>query len=276
MEDILRAIALGIIQGLTEFLPISSSGHLIVARDLFNWEFADDLTFDVALHVGTTVAVIGFFRREWLHMLRSGLSWALDRKRADAPPDAVYNSKLLLLLAAGSIPVGVAGILFELFVGDTLRDPIVAGAMLVAFAIVLYGAERAAERSRDLDDFRLRDAVLVGAAQAIALVPGVSRSGVTISAGLGLGLSREAAARFSFLLATPAIIGAGVLKTGEAIVDGIPSGDGDIIIVGAIVSAIVGWVSIGWLLRLIRASTFLPFVGYRLLAGTFAIVYFAV
>lgn len=276
MEDIVRAVVLGVIQGLTEFLPISSSGHLIVARDLFHWEFADDLTFDVALHLGTTVAVLVFFRNEWLYMLRCGIArafagWATP----EAPLGSVYDERLLWLLVIGSIPTAIVGATVDRWFEDDLREPLVIGVMLILFGVVLFAAERTGSRARQIDDTNWRDAVFIGLAQAISLAPGTSRSGATISAGMLRGQTRTAAARFSFLLLTPAIIGAGLLKTAEAIDDGIPSGDIDIIIVGAVVSAIVGFLSIGWLLSLVQTNTFLPFVAYRLAAGAFVLVYFA-
>jgi undecaprenyl-diphosphatase len=276
MEDILRAIVLGIIQGLTEFLPISSSGHLIIARDLFNWEFADDLTFDVALHLGTTVAVLVFFRNEWLYMIRGGLARVFGREVADTPFGTVYDERLLWLLAIGSIPTAIVGLTIDRWFEDDLREPLIVGVMLIVFGVVLYAAERAGSRTREIGETNWHDAVFIGLAQAISLVPGTSRSGVTISAGLFRGMTRTAAARFSFLLLTPAIIGAGLLKGAEAINDGIPSGDIDIIVVGALVSAIVGFLSIGWLLRLVQVHTYLPFVVFRLALGSFVLVYFSV
>ncbi len=239
MDDILRAMALGVIQGLTEFLPISSSGHLIVARELFGWEFTDDLTFDVSLHLGTTVAVIAYFWSEWLAMLRGGWHWLFKRDRETG-------------------------------------SPIVVGVMLIVFAIVLYLAERLHHGKRDVTSTDAADAVWIGVAQAVSLVPGVSRSGVTISAALTRGYSRSEAARLSFLLATPAILGAGLLKGAEAAVNGIPSGDIGAIVAGATVSAVVGWLSIRYLLRLLQTGTFTQFVAYRLIAGAFIVVYFSV
>lgn len=275
MEDVLRAIVLGIIQGLTEFLPISSSGHLIIARDLFNWEFADDLTFDVALHLGTTVAVLVFFRNEWLYMIRGGLARVSGGFEApESPFGTVYDERLLWLLALGSIPTAIAGLTIDRWFEDDLREPLVVGVMLIVFGVVLFTAERLGSRTREIGETNWHDAVFIGLAQAISLVPGTSRSGVTISAGLFRGMTRTAAARFSFLLLTPAIVGAGLLKGAEAINDGIPSGDIDIIVVGAVVSAIVGFLSIGWLLRLVQVYTYLPFVVFRLAMGTFVLLYF--
>ncbi|HEY5640572.1 MAG TPA: undecaprenyl-diphosphatase UppP [Dehalococcoidia bacterium] len=273
MEDLLRAIVLGIVQGLTEFLPISSSGHLIAVRELFDWQFADDLTFDVSLHVGTTVAVLVFFWREWRQMLRSALLRLTGQRRLESA--GVYDDRLLLFVAAGSLPVAIVGLALASWVEDEVRSPVVVGAMLIAFGLILALAERAGRRERTLSDVGLGDALVIGSAQALSLVPGVSRSGVTISAGLLLGLTREEAARFSFVLSTPAIAGAGILTLGEAIRDDKLSGNLDVIVAGAIVAAIVGWMSIGLLLRLVQSRSFLPFVAYRLGAGVFLVAYFA-
>jgi undecaprenyl-diphosphatase len=273
MEDILRAAVLGVIQGLTEFLPISSSGHLIVVRELFGWEFADDLTFDVALHLGTTAAVIAFFWSEWVEMLRSGWGWLTHRDTPIDDPKRTYDTHLLIVLAIGSIPAAIAGVFFEVVLD--VRSPIVVGIMLIVFGIALYAVDRWARGRRQLDSADAADAGWVGGAQAVSLVPGVSRSGVTISAGMLRGFSREQAARFSFLLATPAILGAGLLKSAEAAVDGVPSGEIDAIIVGTVVSAVVGWLSIRFLLRFLQTGTLLPFVLYRLIVGTFIILYFS-
>ena len=273
MEDILRAIALGVIQGLTEFLPVSSSGHLIVARELFGWEFADDLTFDVALHLGTTAAVIAFFWNEWLAMLGSGWRWLTHRNTPVDDPDEVYGTRLLMVLAIGSIPAAIAGVFFEAVLD--VRSPIIVGIMLIVFAVVLYAADRFAGGSRELGGADAADAAWVGGAQAVSLVPGVSRSGVTISAAMARGFSREQAARFSFMLATPAILGAGLIKSAEAAVNGVSSDEIDAILVGAAASAVVGWLSIRFLLRLLQTGTLVPFVVYRLIAGTFIVLYFS-
>jgi undecaprenyl-diphosphatase len=274
MEDLLRAVALGIVQGLTEFLPISSSGHLILTRELFGWEFANDLTFDVALHLGTTLALVVYFWREWLQMLRSGTRWLFAGGR---DPDAVsvYSSRLLFLLFIGSIPAGVVGFIFDNWVEEKVRSPFVVGAMLITFGLALLAAENLGRRLRAIDSCGWRDVLWIGAAQAVSLVPGVSRSGVTISAALGRGFSRQEAARLSFLLATPVIVGAGTLKLGEALMDGIPGEEVGTIVLGAAVAAAVGWLAIHYLLRLVKSGTYLPFVAYRLLAGVFVLVYFA-
>jgi undecaprenyl-diphosphatase len=274
MEDVLRAVALGVIQGLTEFLPISSSGHLIVTRELFGWEFADDLTFDVALHLGTTVAVIAFFWSEWLAMLRSGWEWLRRRDGPANDPETAYDARLLALLAIGSIPAGISGLFFDVVLD--VRSPVVVGVMFIVFAIVIFVVDRSSRGRREVASADVADAAWVGTAQAVSLIPGVSRSGITMSAAMLRGFSREQAARFSFLLATPAILGAGLLKGAEAAVEGIPAEDIDAIIAGATVSAVVGWLSIRFLLRLLQTGTFTPFVVYRLIAGAFVVVYFSV
>ena len=274
MEDVLRAIVLGIVQGLTEFLPISSSGHLIAVRELFDWQFADDLTFDVSLHLGTTIAVLVFFWREWTQMLRSAFLRLTGERRIESA--GVYDDRMLLYVAVGSIPVAIVGLALNSWIEDEIRSPIVVGAMLITFGLTLAFAERAGRRQRTLSDVGLRDALLIGLVQAISLVPGVSRAGVTISVGLVLGFTREEAARFSFVLSTPAILGAGMLTLGEAIRDDTLSGNLDVIIVGTVVAAVVGWLSIGVLLRIVQSRSFLPFVAYRLAAGAFLVAYFAV
>jgi undecaprenyl-diphosphatase len=272
MEDLLRVIVLGIVQGLTEFLPVSSSGHLILAREFFGWEFEDDLTLDVALHLGTTAAVLGFFWREWALMGRGALD-RLARRQATAEP--VYNQRLLALLILGSIPAAVAGFALESYIEDNVRSEFVVGAMLIVFAAVLYAAERAGSLSRGIEDCASPDALWVGLAQAVALVPGVSRSGVTMTAGLTRGFTRQDAARFSFLLSTPVIVGAGALRLVEAFGEGVSASEVGTMLAGALVAAATGWLSIRYLLRFLGSATFLPFVVYRCGLGMFVLVYFA-
>jgi undecaprenyl-diphosphatase len=266
-------VVLAIVQGLSEFLPISSSGHLIVVRELFGWQFSDNLTFDVALHLGTTAAVLIYFWREWLAMARAGVRWVRSGGRDDGPPP--YDTRLLLLLILGTVPAGIAG-LFEAPVEDHVRSPIVVGVMLIVFAFVLLWAERSSRGERSMASVGWRDALLVGCAQAVALIPGVSRSGITITASLRRGLSRDAAARFSFLLSTPVILGAGGLKFGDAIRSDLSGHDFLVMGTGAAVAAVVGWLAIHFLLRLIRRGTYEPFVAYRVLAGIAVLVWFSI
>jgi undecaprenyl-diphosphatase len=274
MQELLQAIVLGIVQGLTEFLPVSSSGHLIVVRELFGWKFEDDLTLDVALHLGTTAAVLGFFRYEWLAMAASALRWAANRR--DPSAESVYDARLLLLLALGTVPAAAVGFVFNDYVEENVRDPLIVGAMLVAFALVLFAAERWSRRTRRVAAVGWLDAVLIGCAQAVALIPGVSRSGATMSAALARDFDRPDAARFSFLLATPIIIGAGLLQLGTAVSEGIAADKIGTMAAGAVAAAVTGWLAIAYLLRFLQSATFLPFVVYRAALGVFVLAYFAV
>jgi undecaprenyl-diphosphatase len=272
MDDILRAIVLGIIQGLTEFLPISSSGHLIIARELFGWEFTDELTFDVSLHLGTTAAVLAYFARDWISMGRSGLRWLTGER--GRPPGVDADAHLLWLIIIGSVPIAIVGLALSDVIEDELRSAVVASVALILGAGVLYVAERIGRGTRAAIDAGPKDAMFIGGAQAAALIPGISRSGITISAALVRDLDRSSAARFSFLLSTPAIGGAALLTFGEAINDGVIGDNLDIIIAGFVTSAVVGWLSIAVLMRILRTHTFMPFIIYRVVAGTFFLVYF--
>lgn len=275
MEDVFRAIVLGIVQGLTEFLPISSSGHLVVVRRLFHWSETDSLTFDVGLHVGTTIAVLAYFWREWLGMARSVLLW-ITRRIEPSRVRHPYDEHIFALIVLGSIPVAITGLAFESWLEEHVRDPVVIGCTLITFGLVLFAAERFSRPTRTMEQATWFDAVFIGVAQAVSLVPGVSRSGFTMSAGLFRGFTREDAARYSFLLSTPAIGGAALLKFSEAAGDGTLNDDLGPILVGATVSAIVGVLAIAGLLRLIQTRSFTPFVIYRVLVGAFCIVYFSV
>jgi undecaprenyl-diphosphatase len=273
--DELRAIVIGLVQGLTEFLPISSSGHLIVVRELFHWHFLeDDLTFDVALHLGTTVAVLAYFWREWLEMLGALLPGRRSA-RVSVNPGSIYNSRFLMLLVVGSLPAALVGFALNDWVENEVRSPVIVGAMLIVFGLGLLFAERLGQKVRQIAGAGWGDAIVIGCAQAVALVPGVSRSGVTITTALARGFRREDAARFSFLLATPVIVGAGLVKMVQAVHDGIPSGDVPVLLVGTVTAAVVGWASIGYLLRLVQTQSYAPFVVYRILAGVFFLAYFA-
>lgn len=273
MEDILRAIVLGIVQGITEFLPISSSGHLILVRELFGWEFTDDLTFDVALHVGTTVAVVSYFWRDWLDMTRSFLLWLSGERERRVGHAA--DAHLLFMVIAGSVPIAIIGFAFGDWVEEKVRSPEVVCVMLILFGVVLWLAERMGSGRRNLEGGTLADGGAIGAAQAIALIPGVSRSGITISAGLFRNFDRTSAARFSFLLSTPAIGGAALLTLGKAVSDGSFFDEVDVILAGGITSAVVGWLTIAYLMRFIQTRSFFPFVVYRLVVGAVLLVYFA-
>ncbi len=268
--SLLEALVLGIVQGLSEFLPISSSGHLIVVPWLLGWG-TNSLTFDVALHVGTTLAVLLYFRRDWIDLIRGVLRGLVDPAERQSP-----RWRLAWMIVLGCIPAAIAGAVLSSTVEDAVRQPWIVAVLLIVFALVLGYADRVGRQERELDRFTLREALLVGLAQALALMPGVSRSGITLSAGLLLGLSRESAARFSFLLSMPVILGAVLLQGYKLARAGGPQGEELAFVVGITASAIVGLLAIRFLLAYLRSNNTNLFVGYRLLAGVAILVLSAV
>jgi undecaprenyl-diphosphatase len=262
---ILHAVVLGLVQGFTEFLPISSSGHLILVPWLFGWEDFDDPSikkaFDVALHIGTLVAVVAYYRHDLWRYLRAGLA-ALRHPRGPHGVDA----RLGWLILLATLPAAAVGALFEEFIDDTLGTPFIIALSLIGFGLLLEWADRAPER-RPADDFRTRDAVIVGAAQALALNPGTSRSGITITAARRLGFTRQGAARLSFLMSVPVIAGAVVFKLAGLAADGVPEGFVGPMLVGIVTSGIAGWVAIWGTLRYVSTRSFRPFVVYRVGLG---------
>jgi undecaprenyl-diphosphatase len=272
--SILHAIILGIVQGLTEFLPISSSGHLLVVPWLFKWnDFAQgdpvQKAFDVALHIGTLVAALAYFRRDLVVYIRDGVKAVLNRK---VPP--TIEGKLAWLLVVSSIPAAIVGAVFEKTIDEKLgKIPIIAVSLIV-FGLVLGWADRLAGK-RPLEQYTLRDAGIIGAAQIIALNPGTSRSGITITAGRAVGLTRDAAARASFLMSLPVTMGAVAFKMAKLLKDGVPAGLGSAMVAGIIASGIAGWVAVWGTLRLIRTRSFTPFVIYRILAGVALLAVYA-
>ena len=248
-----QALLLGIVQGLGEFLPISSSGHLIVVPWLLGWP-EHGLAFDVALHLGTLVAVLVAFAADWWRLgasfLRGGLRGA---------PFAEPDGRLLGLLALASVPGGVAGLLLEHTAETLFRAPGLVALTMAAMGAVLFAADRRATGTGDARGVSVAHALLIGTAQALALIPGVSRSGATISAALLLGYRREEAARFSFLLATPITAGAALLKVPKLFHAGDTSG----VLVGVIAAAVFGLLSIRVLLAYVRTRDYRPFVYYR-------------
>jgi undecaprenyl-diphosphatase len=270
VPEILQAALLGVVQGLTEFLPISSTAHLALVPWALGWDspLLNSLTFDVALHMGTLVAVVLYFWSDWLRLAAGVIDAARGR-----PNPAARAAGLVLL---GTIPAVVVGLLFQSSVETTFRSPSQIALVLVIFSLLMYGAERIATRQRGLDQLRTTDALAIGCAQAVALVPGVSRSGVTISTGLLLGLERAAAARFSFLLSTPAIAGAGLKKLLDLRGVALEPGDPGMMLVGALAAGISGWLCIRWLLRYLARETMDVFVVYRLaLAALILVLWFA-
>ncbi len=256
--DTLQILLLALLQGLTEFLPISSSAHLILLPQLNGWS-DQGLAFDVAVHVGTLVAVVGYFRREVMAM---GRDWG----RSLVQRREVGESRLAWAVLFGTIPVGLAGLLFKDVVETTLRSPIVIAVSTIVFGLLLWWADVAGRRVRNEHKLNWRDVVIIGVAQAIALIPGTSRSGITMTAGLMQGLTREAAARFSFLLSIPVILLAGGLSTLDLLEESAPV-DWNALLLGSVVAAVSAYLCIHFFLKLLERIGMLPFVIYRLVLG---------
>ncbi len=269
---ILHAIVLGITQGLSEFLPISSSGHLRLVPWLFGWDdFAGqeslEKTFDVALHLGTLVGAVAYFRRDVVRYARAGLT------RAGRGTD---DGRLAWLLVVSTIPAAVTGALFADVIEERTGYIWLIATMLIVFGLVLAWADRR-PGVRRVEDIRLRDALLMGAGQAVALQPGVSRSGVTMTAGRLVGLGRDGAARFAFLMSLPITAGALVFKALDAASEGgIPDGFHAPFAWGIVASGLTGWLAVWGTLRLIRTRSFAPFVIYRVVLGVGVLVLYAV
>jgi undecaprenyl-diphosphatase len=264
--DYLAAIVLALVQGLTEFLPISSSAHLILVPRFLAWE-DQGLAFDVAVHLGTLLAVLWYFRDEVNTIFRAWLLSALRR------PYQHQEARLGWLLLLATTPLVIVGFLAEDFVAGRLRSPLLIAAATAVFGVVLWLADL---RRHDGDDplrISLRAAMLIGLAQVLALVPGTSRSGITITAGLALGLSRQTAARFSFLLAIPAVGGASVLELAALLESPTPV-SWDAIAIGLSVAAASAYLCISWFLAAIQRVGMLPFMIYRLLLAAVIIVAF--
>ena len=263
--SIFHAIVLGLVQGLTEFLPISSSGHLILAPWLFGWNDFNDLeiqrAFDAALHLGTLVAVLFYLRADLIPYVREGIKVVVAPKKANK---TIGRRAWLFVLSA--VPAGIAGALAENWITEKLGTPALIAISLMLFGVVLVWADRQTG-TRDLDSFSKRDALLIGAAQVLALNPGTSRSGITITAARKFGFSRDAAARVSFLMSVPVIGGAVLLKLTKLASDGIPDGLLVPMIVGIIAAGISGWIAMWGMIRLLRSRSFTPFVMYRFVVG---------
>ncbi len=254
-----QALLLGILQGLTEFLPISSSAHLILLPWFFQWNnpLLDSLPFDVALHAGTLLAILWYFWRDWLELIRGFFRILAKRKAGD------FQERLILYIILATIPAGIAGFFLEKTIESTFRNPALIATPLIFVSFLMIYAERRARLSLPMEGMTLKDAMVIGIAQAVALLPGVSRSGITITTGLFQGYRREAATRFSFLLSTPAIAGATLLQTRHLFSAG--QNDGFLIAIGFVSSAAVGYLAIAFLMRYLRVHTLNLFVGYRLI-----------
>jgi undecaprenyl-diphosphatase len=265
---LLHAIILGIIQGLTEFLPVSSSAHLALIPWLLGWN-DQGLSFDIALHVGTVLAVIVYFFRDWVQVIAQGFGVNIGSDAAIR-----RNPRLLWLLVLGSVPAGIAGLLVKDLAENVWRNnQYLIGSMLILVGLFMWWADRQGARNKDLGNVSPADSLTIGAAQALALVPGVSRSGITICAGLLRNLDRATAARFSFLLATPAIAGAAAKDAWDMMRhgDGIPPEMRTAMLVGIIVSAIVGALTIQFFLNYLRRRSLAFFVWYRVIFGIIVI-----
>ncbi|MFN8161096.1 MAG: undecaprenyl-diphosphatase UppP [Solirubrobacterales bacterium] len=261
----LEALLLGIVQGLTEFLPISSSGHLILVPWLQDYRFLLDnpdfnKTFDVALHAGTLIAAIGYFRVEVVSITKGFFSAV--RKRAVE----TTSERLSIAIAIGTVPAVIVGGAGASFIEDKLGAPWMIGIQLIVFALLLGLADSLPQR-RSLEEAGNRDGLWIGLAQVVALIPGTSRSGITITAGRFLGLDRDSAARFSFLMLIPVVAGATFFKGAKAVSEGLPHGVAGPIVVGSIGAAVSGYLAIAFLLRLLRTTSYRPFVYYRLVVG---------
>jgi undecaprenyl-diphosphatase len=269
-----QALTLGLVQGLTELLPISSSGHLILVPWLADWRYLqanDDFnqTFDVALHLGTLVAVAVYFRRDVALLVTAGLR-SLRRRQAEEP-----SERVAWYIVVATIPAAITGALGDEFIVERLGEPWQIAILLAVFAVVLWVADRS-RAERRIGDLTLRDAVTIGLAQAIALAPGVSRSGVTISAGRFLRLDRDSAARFSFLLLLPATLGAVVWKgVTDVVLADLPPGSTGPFVVGTIAAAVSGLFAIWALLGYVRRRTYTVFVVYRLIVAAVVLVLIA-
>jgi undecaprenyl-diphosphatase len=267
-----QAIVLALVQAFTEFLPISSSAHLTIIPWLLGW--ADPgLAFDVALHAGTLLAVLLYFIKDWVTLILCGIG--LKYPASASGEEASQHKKLFWYLVVGTIPGGLLGFLFEKRIEEQFRTPIIIGVAMIALGLLMWWADSKTTLSRPIDDTNLGDAVTIGTAQALALCPGVSRSGITITTGLFRGFTREAATRFSFLLSTPLIAGAAVshlpklMKLHKAGAMDLPMST---LLISVLISAVGGYVVIAFFLKYLQTRTLKPFVVYRLLFGLLIIV----
>jgi undecaprenyl-diphosphatase len=268
VSDLLKAVFLGILQGLTEFLPISSSAHLRIFPDLLGWG-DPGAAFTAVIQIGTELAVLIYFRRD---LWRIGSTWVRSLYRPEYRGQ--FDARMGWFIIIGSLPIVVLGILLKDTIEEDFRNLWVIGTTLIVLGLILGIADRVSSDRLRIKDIRLRDAVLMGLAQACALVPGVSRSGATISMGRFLGYEREAATRYAFLLAIPAVVGAGLFELQE-----IPHGDNSYgwgpTVVATVVSFLIGYAAIAWLLRYVATHSYLPFVIYRVGLGSLTLVLLA-
>ena len=271
MEQIFQALVMGIVQGLTEFLPISSSGHLILVPWLFGWTDAliESLAFSVVLHGGTLAALLVYFRDDWRRLIPAGLATLRDRSFGDDP-----DRRLAWLLVASTVPAAVAALLFNDVIEASVREAGLVALMLVIGAAILWIADKWGPRTHTIDRLAFRGAIGIGAAQALALVPGVSRSGISMSAALFAGLDRADAARYSFLMATPITAMAVAYESVKLLRGEVGGAEPVTLIVGVVASFVSGILAISFLLRYLRTRSFNIFVAYRLVLAAVILVVF--
>jgi len=266
---VLRALILGMLQGGTEFLPVSSSGHLVLVPWLLGWS-APSLAFDAVLHWGTAIAVVVYFWREWVDMIHSALRSIVQRSFVDD------EARLAWLIVLGAIPAAVLGYLLNDFFERLFSQPAVTAGFLLITAAFLLGSELLGRAVRRVDEINWKDALVVGFAQALAILPGISRSGSTISAGLIRGLRRDTAARYSFLLGTPVILGAGLFKLVDLVQGGDLAAQYPALLVGFFAAGAVGLGCIHFFLRYLRRRGLVPFAIYCTAAGIGCLIVAAV
>jgi undecaprenyl-diphosphatase len=272
--EILAAAILGIIQGLTEFLPVSSSAHLILAPWFFGWK-PEGIAFDVSLHVGTAIAILAFFWKDWIR-----LALELIAGLKEGSPLGNPHRKMAWLLIVGTLPAMVIGLVLEKTVESQLRSPLITVLTLTLFGVLLLIADRKSKQSRSIEMFGWADSLWIGFSQAIALIPGVSRSGITITTAMMRNSSRTSAARFSFLLSTPVIVGAGLLQGWHLIkavrrpLEGTDPIQWPVLFVGILAAAITGFFCIKFFLRYLQTKSLAPFVIYRFLLAAVVLIYY--
>lgn len=273
MTELWQAFILGAVQGITEFAPISSTAHLVLVPWLFGWDspLLNSLTFDVALHMGTLAAILWYFFGDWVRIARAGLASIVDRRWPDDP-----WGRTAWLLVVATVPGALAGFTLEGFAERTFRAPWLIAGTLIIFGLLLAVAEWKGRKLKQVWDIAPPAAFLIGIGQALAIVPGVSRSGGTMAVGLFLGLEREAAARFSFMLAAPIIAGAGLKKLKDVLALNLTGGDGLVLACGFLSSLVVGYLCIKYLLRYLQNRGLYIFVWYRLVLGVIVLVAFVV
>jgi undecaprenyl-diphosphatase len=270
MDTVVQALIMGIVQGLTEFLPISSSGHLIIVPAILGWDdpFIESLQFSVMLHMGTLLALVAYFWRDWLVLIPAGVATLRDRSTAGDP-----QRRIAMFIVIATIPAAVAGFLLNDFIEQNVRQAGLVAVMLVVGATILWIADRWGSKLLPIEGLGPARAFGIGIAQAVALVPGISRSGISIAAGLFAGLGRESAARFSFLMAAPVIAGAGLYEARKMISTGVPASDVVPLVVGFAAAAVAGFLAIAILLRYLRTNSMAVFVAYRLVLAAIVFVY---